>query len=456
MPAALVHEFEEICLGDARLDERARLLLDAMCACPEGPLRAACGSPAETKAGHRFFENPKVTHEGIIEPHAFRTGERCEGLSVVLAPQDVTTLDFTGRSMEGLGHLERKHMRGVLVNTGLFVTPDGGVLGVGYQEVWARDPEAIGVAAQRAKRAMEEKESARWPRAERAMAELLALTAGTCRLVVIADREGDIFEWLALPRPENVERMVRARHDRCVVGEGKLLSEVARQLPALGEMTVQVGRADERPARAAELVVRAGPVTLARPKKLGKGEPARCWCVVAEEQAPPPGAKPVFWVLLVSWEIASAEQAVEAVRWYARRWLVERFHFALKSGCKVEEIQPGATGRLFREVAMRSVVAALVLRLTMAARTTPDEPCTSLLDEREWKALYCRVHETMTPPDGAPTIREAVRMIARLAGFPGWKSAGEPGVKTIWQGLLRLAEAVAMYRIAVDSGYGPA
>jgi hypothetical protein len=47
-------------------------------------------------------------------------------------------------------------------------------------------------------------------------------------------------------------------------------------------------------------------------------------------------------------------------------------------------------------------------------------------------------------------------MIARLAGFSGYKSAGEPGVKVIWQGLLRLAETVAMYHIAVDSGCGPA
>lgn len=450
MPAGIVHEFEDVCLGDARLDERSRRVLDALMAHPDGSLREACGSPASVKAANRFFENPSVTHEGLVEPHAFRTAERCEGLPVVLAPQDVTTLDFTGRAMKGLGHLERRHTRGVLVNTGLFVTPEGSVLGIGYQEVWARDVEKLGVAADRAKRAFAQKESARWPRAEAAMADLVA---GRCRLVVIADREGDVFEWLSLPRPPLVDRLVRARHDRLVVGQGKLLSEVARGLPSVGSMDVDVGRADERPARKAGLTVRAGRVELARPKKLGKGEPTVCWCVVAEEQAPQDGGKPIFWVLLVSWEVTSAEQAVEAVRWYARRWLVERFHYTLKSGCKVEEIQPATTDRLYREVAMRSVVAAMVLHMTLAARTTPDEPCTSLLDEHEWKALYCRVHETMSPPDTPPTIREAVRMIARLAGFPGWKSSGEPGVKTIWQGLRRLAETVAMYRIAVSSGY---
>jgi hypothetical protein len=288
------------------------------------------------------------------------------------------------------------------------------------------------------------------------MAEVVAQAAAGCRLVVIADREGDIFDWLAAPRPENVDRLVRARHDRAVLDQGRLLSEAARALPVVGRMVAEVGRADERPARQADLVVRAGAVALARPKKRGKGEPARCWCVVAEELAPPPGAKPIYWVLLATWEVDSGDAAIQAVRWYARRWLVERFHFTLKSGCKVEDVQPDTAERLCREVAMRSVVAAMVLRLTLAARVAPDEPCTSFLDETEWRALYCRTHKTMVPPDAPPTIREAVRMIARLAGFSGYKSAGEPGVKVIWQGLLRLAETVAMYHIAVDSGCGPA
>ncbi|MNS93538.1 Transposase for transposon Tn5 [compost metagenome] len=355
--------------------------------------------------------------------------------------------------MAGLGHLERKHMRGVLVNTGLFVLPNGELLGIGYQEVWARELETVGIAAQRAKRALEAKESSRWPRAEQHMAELLA---GSCRLVVIADREGDIFEWLARPKPAGVERLVRARHNRVVVGQGKLLSEVAHQLPEVAEMDVDVRRADERPGRTAHLVVRAGPVQLARPKQLGKGAPAECWCVVAEEPAAPGDAKPIFWVLLLSWAVNSPEEAVQAVRWYALRWLVERFHYTLKSGCKVEALQPASTDRLYREVGMRSVVAAMVLRLTLAARTRPDAPCDILLDEMEWKALYCRAHETMTPPPIPPSLREAVRMIAKLAGFPGWKSAGDPGVKLIWQGLRRLSETVAMYRIAVNSGFGPA
>jgi len=45
------------------------------------------------------------------------------------------------------------------------------------------------------------------------------------------------------------------------------------------------------------------------------------------------------------------------VEYYARRWLVERYHYVLKSGCRVEELQLGAADRLERALALYSIVA---------------------------------------------------------------------------------------------------
>ncbi|WP_417507086.1 IS4 family transposase [Marinomonas gallaica] len=44
------------------------------------------------------------------------------------------------------------------------------------------------------------------------------------------------------------------------------------------------------------------------------------------------------------------------------------------------------------------------------------------------------------PSKQAPTIREMIRMIASLGGFLGRKSDGEPGIKSLWQGLERCQE----------------
>ncbi|MDO9534885.1 MAG: IS4 family transposase, partial [Bacillota bacterium] len=43
-------------------------------------------------------------------------------------------------------------------------------------------------------------------------------------------------------------------------------------------------------------------------------------------------------------------------------------------------------------------------------------------------------NKTKQSPQVAPTIQEAVRYLAKLGGFAGRKSDGDPGVKVIWRG----------------------
>ena len=45
-------------------------------------------------------------------------------------------------------------------------------------------------------------------------------------------------------------------------------------------------------------------------------------------------------------------------------------------------------------------------------------------------------------PKNPPTLRELIRQMARLGGFLGRKGDGEPGVKTLWQGLARVGDFV--------------
>jgi hypothetical protein len=49
--------------------------------------------------------------------------------------------------------------------------------------------------------------------------------------------------------------------------------------------------------------------------------------------------KPIRWLLLTTLAIDSFEQAWQCVRWYSFRWLIERFHFIFKSGCRIEQLQ---------------------------------------------------------------------------------------------------------------------
>jgi len=83
----------------------------------------------------------------------------------------------------------------------------------------------------------------------------------------------------------------------------------------------------------------------------------------------------------------------------------------------------------------------------MLARATPDVPCTVLLEQEEWQALYCRIDRVALPPEVAPTLRQAVGGIAQLGGVLGRKHDGEPGVTVLWKGFQHLVDTTAMYQI---------
>lgn len=69
-------EFAGLALGDARLNKRARTLMDTFAAKPTASIPEACDSWSETCAAYRFLSNPEVTWEGILTPHWARTQER--------------------------------------------------------------------------------------------------------------------------------------------------------------------------------------------------------------------------------------------------------------------------------------------------------------------------------------------------------------------------------------------
>ncbi len=103
--------------------------------------------------------------------------------------------------------------------------------------------------------------------------------------------------------------------------------------------------------------------------------------------------------------------------------------------------------RLERCLALYAVIAWRVLHATMLARAVPDVPCTALLEPDEWQALWCTIHQQPAPPARPPTMREAVRWLARLGGHQGRADDGEPGVTVLWKGLHHLADLTTMYRI---------
>jgi hypothetical protein len=103
---------------------------------------------------------------------------------------------------------------------------------------------------------------------------------------------------------------------------------------------------------------------------------------------------------------------------------------------------------LDRLLGIGSQVVWRLLWLTHQARQTPDEACTTALTTVEWQALMAFTTQPARLPEAPPTLREAVRTIAKLGGFIGRKSDGEPEVKVLWRGWLRLQDIVQTWKLA--------
>jgi hypothetical protein len=445
-------EFGEISLGDRRLVRRFMKTADELAGHPSASINQACGNWADVKGAYRFFGNPKITHEEIFAVHACRTAERMKGEKIVLAVEDSTYINFTAHpSVTGLGHIGtgNQEQTGLIQHATLAVTPAGLPLGLLTQKLWARDMKKRGKAAGRRKRPIEEKESIKWLTAA---GEIKRLTPAETRVIIVSDREADIYEYFRKAEGLGTEVLVRAAHDRRVMEESPFLWEFMEQQSLAGTMTVTIPARDKQPEREVKMEIRFSDVRLCPPAYFhGKGETLTASAVLAREKNPPSGIIPVEWMLLANSEISSAEDAILRIRWYRCRWHIENYHKVLKSGCRIEDCRLGTAERLKRFLALMAVIAWRLYWLTHMNRQDPDASCGTVLEEHEWKALYAKINRTPESPAKPPTVREAVRWIAQLGGFLGRKGDGEPGITVIWRGWQRLQDIADTRLIFTDA-----
>jgi hypothetical protein len=443
-----VDELRHLQLGDMRRNQRAGRLISDLAAQPDASIPQASGSLAATKAAYRFLACQGVEAQAIRKAHHARTGDRLVSEPWVLIAQDTTELDVRAHPCtRGVGPLSHPSGQGLLVHSSLAISTQGVPLGLLDQRVWVRDPEQTGRRHQRRRRSAREKESAKWRSAEQAALE--AVPQGT-RAVLVADREADVYDFLAASRPADVHLLIRATHNRCVAQEPGYLWEALERQPPVGEQVIPVGRSGERTPRRALVSLRYARLAIKPPrhhKQRDRLEPVWVQALLVREQAPPEGVPPLCWLLVSTLPIQAPDDAWRLVHWYSLRWLLERYHYVLKSGCRIESLQPETADRLERALALYWVVAWRLLWLTYLARREPDRSAADVLSGPEWKALYCVTHQTPHPPPAPPPLADAVGWIARLGGFLGRTHDGEPGVKVLWRGMQRLNDIAATWQL---------
>ena len=486
MQAWIEEELQTVDLGDERLNDRYRIILDRVSRKPSASFPAACRGWAETLATYRFFDNRRIDLETVLSPHQQATLERVGQQDVALLLQDTTEIDLTRKEerVEGAGPLSDASHWGFYDHAMLAVTPERIPLGVVDAKIWARDPEEFEKnlkltkkekQRKRQQQSIEEKESYRWVEGYR-WACHVAAEAPETTIICISDSEGDIHECLqeaasdpksTTPNSEEdspkAEWIVRACQDRSLTarqenGRGyRKLWEQVGSTKVRTRLTIEVSRNEPRSkdgrrrrqprsARTATATVQAKRVTIKAPRRPGeKLRDVVVNAILVRETNPPRGEEPVEWLLLTSLPINTIKQICLVIEYYCCRWQIEIYFRVLKSGCKIEERQLENGSRYQPCLALYMVVAWRVMYVLMLGRQCPEMSCDAVFSDDEWKAVYTIVHQS-PPPSEPPSMEEMVYMIASLGGHLGRTHDGPPGPKAMWIGMQRMTDLAMAWR----------
>jgi hypothetical protein len=430
----------EFCKGDVRTAASGERLFEQIVATGSLVLHKLGETRAGEIAAHRFLSSLHVTVDGILDTFSERTRQASAGRRVVVA-QDTTEINFSGRSAarRGLGPAGDGKTPGFFIHPNLVVDADDEVvLGLSGAQIWTRGEDKVGP---RGRRAIEDKESARWHKASQAAETLVG---HALQVIGVSDREGDVWGHFA-HAPAGMDLVIRSRHNRRVQGDKALFEALADQSPLAVTKVKVAPRGPGDKGRIATVVVRAGKVALTRPSTAPRTDPEvlEIGFVEAIEESPPPGVQPLVWRLLTTLPVERADDAEDVVRLYRLRWRIEEVFRALKrDGLALEETQVRDAPRLFRLAAMALGAAVRILQL-VDARDGGARPMSDVLDQSliPEVAILVRSREGATAKQKNPHPEGSLAWLTWVvARYGGWTCYGmPPGPKTIADGWIRFS-----------------
>ena len=210
---------------------------------------------------NRFLGNAKVTTERVIESWSEGTAAAVDGRHV-LAIQDTSEINFatTAERRRGLGEIGNGNGRGVLLHPMLAVDAENGIcLGLVSGDVWTRKGRRT---VSHDLRDLSDKESQRWIATALAAKPLLAKAA---MVTALGDRESDIFALYASAAEERFHVIARSMHDR-KLADGTGLYAASEAMAVVDQRAIVLPARAQRAERTAQLELRFGAVSLARPQ----------------------------------------------------------------------------------------------------------------------------------------------------------------------------------------------
>jgi hypothetical protein len=445
-------EFGGAGLGDQRRPPRLVKLATALAQNPHGTLPGSFNRWSQVKAAYRLLEQADVTYDAVLDPHRHRVRSGCRQPGEYLLVEDTTQLDFSSHpAAADLGRIGDDGGRGVLVHSTLALRierwneqhePEVTVDGLFDQRWWARTTAPIGQKENKQSRLKRPRESQRWA----AVTEQVDPPPAGVVWTFVADRESDIYETFVRCQDHGWHFIVRAEQPRALADEGGSVFTAVGESPEIGRFFVDLRARPGQRARRAEVAVRTCMVNLRAPQRPGGHHLPRTVNVVqAREVNAPEGVEAIHWILLTDWPIDLFSAAMRVIKGYTRRWLIEEYHKALKSGTSIESSQLETAQRITSLLGILAVVAVRLLNMKLLAATRPDEPVS---DEAIGPEALAILAAEYGQPAGGWTNATVLVAIARLGGFLARRSDGQPGWLTIWRGMRQLIWTTHGYDLA--------
>lgn len=442
-------EFQDIQLGDRRLNERAQSLLARLQANPTASINEACSGWDESKAAYRLFDNPNVQADKILAAHTNQTLGRIRGEEIVCIAQDTTELDYSDHPPKDVRNLDRVHRYGLYDHSHVAFTPEKLCLGVIDVHLYDRAPEQLGTSQERHGQPLRTGEGQRWLDGYRKCCEVAAKCPDT-QIVSLADCEGDIYDIFVEAEQHDTpaDFVIRSHRQRSTPEKDpnggpasykKMRAEIAACEP-VAYREVQLPATSKRAFRQAKLEIRGTRMTLRAPHAKQSSMPAITISVVSVNEIDgPEDGTDVNWLLLSSLPIDGIDDILRIIDLYVARWPIEVFFRVLKSGCRVEEIQLETKERLTKALMFYKVIAWRIMFITFLGRECPELPCSVVFSDAEWKSVW-KVVRRQDPPPEAPELATFIPVLATLGGYNNRQGDGPPGAEVIWRGSRRMLD----------------
>ena len=436
-------------LKDKRLLNRGNSILNRLFANSIYSIRQLAESDSEAKAIYRFLQNDNVSEADIIKNMASNCVSCVQDKSV-LCIQDTSEINLynhrnrikkddsigiTNASVGGLGFFIHPS----------FVLDSQTLMPYGFCDVkiWNRE-HTIALKEKthsRNKIPIEEKESYKW--IESSLNTKKALSQAK-EIIIIQDREGDIYEQFCLVPDSRTHLLIRAQSNRILDNKLKLFEHLSAQ-HLQGTYTIEL-EGDKRrniKKRTAVIEVRFSEITIGKHQYSAKHLPENINLYAIEaKEAGENIENPILWRLLTTKKVEDLQTALLCIQWYTYRWTIEEvFRILKKEGFNIEasELSQGKAVRKLCLMMLETIIKLFIMQIAYdSEEETQPRSCFS---EEELECLELQIiqlegkTEKLKNPYKTSDLKRYIWAIARLGGWKGYLSERKPGITTFWIGL---------------------